>query len=234
MANSETQPGHFTGAFDLLGKSVELIQKNLKVFLILNAFTILSALAQFFPSNDSPTSGAPNLNTPFDSAGVVAGLVGGAILLVIAFVILSIVLETMLTGLGVKASEGKTPSLGELWDFVKNKVVRLFGLSLLTGLIIVVGLLLLIVPGLIFFRWYLLAPYFLIDKNLSITEAMAQSKAASQKNPGALWSLIGVTFLFMLPAFFTSTPVLPLISIVLLTLYTFAPAIRYQEFKKVS
>jgi hypothetical protein len=57
-----------------------------------------------------------------------------------------------------------------------QKALGLFGLILLTSLIIVVGLVAFIIPGLIFIYWFLLAPYIYIDQDVSIIEALKISK----------------------------------------------------------
>ena len=74
---------------------------------------------------------------------------------------------------------------------------------------------------------YILAPYFLVDKNLGIMEAMNQSAEASKKYSSALWGLIGVTFLISLPGII---PVLgAIVSALLGIAYYCAPAVRYRE-----
>jgi uncharacterized membrane protein len=95
------------------------------------------------------------------------------------------------------------------------------------SLIIGVGFLLLIVPGLFLLRRYILAPYFLVDKELSINEALNQSAAFSKKYSGAVWGLIGVTILISLLGII---PVLGGIASAILGIaYYCAPALRYKE-----
>lgn len=107
---------------------------------------------------------------------------------------------------------------------------RLFGLFLLVGLIVICGLILFIVPGVIFIRRYFLAPYFLVDKDMKITDAMKASAEKTKGRPGAVWGIIGVSLLFVLLGI---VPIFGgLISLVMLTLYTCAPAIRYAEIIK--
>jgi len=92
--------------------------------------------------------------------------------------------------------------------------------------------LLLIVPGVIAIRRYFLAPYLMLDKDLSIREAMKQSAALSKPYSGSIWGIIGVIVLLSLPS------IIPVIgwavSFVLMLLYSVAPALRYQELKKLT
>lgn len=106
------------------------------------------------------------------------------------------------------------------------------GLYIVVGLYILVGLILFIVPGVIFLRRYFLSPYVMLDKKAGIKEAMARSAAISKPYSGSIWGIIGVIVLFELVG------IIPyigwLISFVLSVLYSVAPALRYQELKKLS
>lgn len=102
---------------------------------------------------------------------------------------------------------------------------KLLGLLICMGLLILGGLILLIVPGLIMIRRYYLAPYYLIDQDLSITEAMRQSAADSKPVSGAVWGVIGVSVLFGLLS-------LVLVGIVLSVMYYCASTLRYQQIAK--
>lgn len=69
---------------------------------------------------------------------------------------------------------------------------RLIGVSIVFGIMVTVGLLLLIVPGIIVMNRYLLAPYFLISGNTSILEAFTRSAEASKGHALSIWGIIGV------------------------------------------
>lgn len=104
---------------------------------------------------------------------------------------------------------------------------RLLGLYIVTGLLIAVGFVLFIVPGVIFARRYFLASYFLVDKDLGIGEAMHQSAAATKGLTGAVWGVIGVMVLLSFAS------IIPLIGVfiaaILQLLYSCAAALRYEE-----
>lgn len=111
---------------------------------------------------------------------------------------------------------------------------RVIGLQIIVGLIIFVGILLLIIPGLIALRRYYLAAYFLIDGNLTIREALRQSAARTKPVSGYIWGIIGVSVILSLAA--SAFGRIPVVGIVLppaiALLYIFAPVLRYIEISK--
>lgn len=129
-----------------------------------------------------------------------------------------------------EGAEGKTIAWSSIWKTTKKIGWRMVGLYLIVGFLTIVGLILLIIPGLIILRRYFLAPYVLIDKNCGITEAMQRSADMSKNHTGSIWRILGVMFLISL------ANVIPfiggLIAFILGALYSVAPAIRYEELKK--
>lgn len=130
------------------------------------------------------------------------------------------------------AVERRPLTFDSLWDTVKRLGWRLVGLYIVMGLVIGVGFLLLIVPGLIMLRRYFLAPYVMLDKNTGIREAMDKSAELTKLNTGAIWGVLGVMLLFGL------VNIIPIIgglaSFVLGGLYSLAPAMRYHQLKRMS
>ncbi len=59
--------------------------------------------------------------------------------------------------------------------------------SILVGLITMVGFVLLIIPGIIFGLWYYLSSYILVDQNIRGMDALKTSKAYMQGNMGAVF-----------------------------------------------
>lgn len=109
---------------------------------------------------------------------------------------------------------------------------RLVLVGLAIGLAVLAGLVLFIVPGLIFLRRYFLAAYFVIDENLGVREAMVRSSLTSKPVRRAVWSM-----LFWLALVFglmvASANLIPVygqvVASLLSILYIFLPALRYQE-----
>lgn len=127
---------------------------------------------------------------------------------------------------------GRRPTIRESYYEGIRFLPRLIGLAILSFFAIGVGLLLLIVPGIIAIRRYALAPFFLVDNDTGIREAMQLSAAASKPASGYVWSTIAILITFgvlgwaigdLLPTYGDS------IAILLTGLYVFVPGLRYRE-----
>ncbi|KQN08530.1 hypothetical protein ASE85_16450 [Sphingobium sp. Leaf26] len=81
-------------------------------------------------------------------------------------------------------------------DEIAPRFVAAFGLSLLTGIGILVGLVFLVVPGLMLLtRWAVSLPA-MLRENLSVLEAMARSTALTEGNR---WRILGLGLLIWVP-----------------------------------
>lgn len=134
--------------------------------------------------------------------------------------------------LQLRAVQGRNTDLVQLYRDSIAFWPRIVGFSLLFGLMLAVGFVLLIIPGLIVLRRYILTPYFLIDENLGIREAMQRSAAASKPMSKHIWAMLLVIFSFtglgvlcgqLWPEYGGFIPLLFPI------LYNFLPSLRYQE-----
>lgn len=127
--------------------------------------------------------------------------------------------------------EGKKPSFEGLWATVKELGWRMLGLYVVTSIIVGVGFILLIIPGLIMLRRYIFAPFVMLDKKCGIRDALNHSAQLSGANTGSVWGLIGVMLLICLVGI---VPIIgSLAAFVLGALYSLAPALRYQQLKKL-
>jgi uncharacterized membrane protein len=107
-------------------------------------------------------------------------------------------------------------------------------LGMLVSLCVVGGLILLIVPGFIMLRRYLLSGYYLVDQNLSIREAMRRSAASSKPAAGYIWGIVGVQALFSVGSAILG--LLPggigaFVADAVILLVCFLPALRYVELR---
>lgn len=222
-------------AFDLFSPSYQRVMKNLPLFVLLSIPSLLGALNAMKadrwgyndPSRFTEFRGFTSLSG-FPMYGLI-GLVGISIVFVVFFFVLSIIVRAMTYALELEAAQGKQPSLGHLWEVGKKYWLRLLGLIFVVGVLTLGGLLLFIVPGLIMIRRYFLAPYFMVDKDLSVSEAMKISAETTKPYSGAVWGVIGIMILLALSG--TIPVVGPLLSLVLGVLYSVAPALRYEELK---
>lgn len=110
---------------------------------------------------------------------------------------------------------------------------RVIGLTILITVIVEIGLILFIIPGVIALRMLLMAPYYLVDKDLGIMEALRVSARRSRLSRGPIYGVIGVLFwLFVGGAMLGLIPVIGIVLSLFVTyLYLFGPALRYIEIK---
>jgi len=159
-------------------------------------------------------------------------VVGFSILWLLIIGVVGTVVQIMTQAAQLDAAQNRHLDFQNFWSVVKQMGWRLFGLYIVTGLIVIAGLILLIVPGLIFLRRYFLASYVMIDKNLSIGDSLKRSAELSGTNTGAIWGVLGVMLLISL------INIIPfiggLISFVVGCLYSIAPAMRYEQLKKLA
>lgn len=125
------------------------------------------------------------------------------------------------------------------WTYFKDSwhyFWRLWGLEIVVGLVILAGLIALIVPGLIFARRYILSPYFLIENDCGIFEAMRLSSKKGKPFAGYIWGSFGVMFVVTLSASivgsfdYIGVLIGPIISLI----YFFGFSLRQQEISKLS
>lgn len=234
-------PLYLPGAFDLFTPSKELVLKHIWIFGPLYAvplvFYIHSWVWAPLPNQhvswwhhaDGFSSGWPGTSFP---SYLTFLSIGFSLLWLAIIVIAGTIANIMSNAAQLKAAQGHVFDYKHLWEVVRQLGWRLFGLYIAMGLIIIIGFVLLIVPGLIFIRRYLFAPYVMIDKNLGVKAALAESAALSKLNTGSVWGVIGVMFLIGL------LNILPYIGGLAAfgfgLLYSVAPAMRYQQLKKLA
>src|SRR3990167_7041862 len=209
-------------SFSLFSKSYDLVVRNWQMFAILSIIPFLSLLGNSkvdkYDINKLPSISA-NAIVAIASLGVV-------------FAIVSLIIQVMTTALELETGQDKTPNLRHLWGVAKKFWLRQLGLYIMIALMILGGLILLIVPGIIMIRRYFLAPYIMLNEDLSINETMRRSAALSKPYAGSIWGIIGVSILISLPG--AIPRVGPYIAFILALFYSVAPALRYLELKKLT
>lgn len=155
----------------------------------------------------------------------------GAIGLILVGVVWLIATAPGLIYLELQAVQGRTPSAMDSFRRGTPLILKYIQLLLILGLVLTFGFLAFIIPGLILLRGLLLAYFYMIDKNLTVTAALKQSFAASKPHAGYIWGIIGVSFLFSLVSFSLGRlPIVgPLLSLGISSIFMFAPALRYSE-----
>ncbi|HET9850652.1 MAG TPA: hypothetical protein VFP35_03460 [Candidatus Saccharimonadales bacterium] len=233
-------PLHITPSFELFSNSKQLVLDNRWVFGPLLAIQLLFIINTWLTNHSTLHGGGrwrydlTNHSGGWLSTGLPNyswGLFLSLSLTAIIMIVISVVTQILLQQAQLDSAEGKSPHFGRLWQTAEELGWRMVGLYILITLYVLVGLILLIIPGLIMLRRYYLAPYVLLDKKCGIKEAMEESARISKPYSGYIWGVIGVMFLISL------LNVIPLIgglaAFIVGSLYTVAPALRYQELKKI-
>lgn len=249
MARTSTRPRHgsplhITPAFDLFRPSYEIVRKNIWIFGPLYAIPFIFALHSWLWSPSGPNAvhhhwwgDWQNFGPGWSASPVPVftsyAFVGFALIWFIFVIAAGTIVQIMNQEAQLQGAEGKAITFDKLWAVVKQIGWRMLGLYIVVALFIIGGLILLIVPGLIMIRRYFLSPYVMLDKRpKTISEAMEISAKISKPHSGSIWGVIGVMFLIGL---ISVIPVVGwLASFLLGMFYSVAPALRYQELKKLA
>ena len=99
---------------------------------------------------------------------------GGGVLLGAANIGLSTLLTMGFTAVMIRAHDAlESAEVSDLWH--PRPFWKFLAAEILTGLIVLVGLILLVIPGVILMLMYLFVPYLVIDKELGPIEALKES-----------------------------------------------------------
>lgn len=237
----KNSPLYLPSAFELWRPSRDIVLKNIWIFGPLYAVPMLFLIDSWI-TNTANLHGRQHWNWMFENKsagwnfptlpssqwGVFLGIIT---LWGLVWAAISVIVYIMTQKAQLDGAQGHALHFAKLWDTVKELGWRMLGLYIVAGLIIVVGFIILIVPGFFMIRRYLLAPYVMLDKKCSITEALEQSAKLSKINTGAVWGIMGVLFLISL------INIVPFIgglaAFIVGMFYSVAPALRYEQLKKL-
>ena len=226
-ANGSTE---FESAFKLFQPSIQAFRINvvtmiLLLFLMLvPAFTIIAAVF-VFSAHSIPTGALPGT--------LLLRVVVPVLLVIVAVSVLYVPLfgpALLLTQL--RGAQGQHLSLSQALKEGRPFYWRFTGLTCCLGLMSVVALLLFIVPYIFVLQRYMLSPYYLVDRNLTVFEALKQSATDAKQYESAIWGVLGVLLLIGVSG---GVPLIgSLINFVTSLLYSCAPAVRYVQIKQNS
>ena len=199
------QAQELPGAFELFKPSWQAIKLNAITFIELIVVPFMVSLIGLIFDHSRTVVGS---RIAFQAIGDIVGLLLGPAVVV-----------TQLASVRGKQID--------FWPAVR-KGLHFFWRYVLLGICMVVvigiGFVLLIVPGFFMLRRYILAPYYLIDQDLKVLDAMKKSAEQSKQFSMAVWGLLGVELLFVALTFV-------LVGVVLTLMYYCAPALRYYQIK---
>ncbi|HSX00121.1 MAG TPA: hypothetical protein VLH38_03740 [Patescibacteria group bacterium] len=215
-------------AFALFAPSIAAFKTNMGVLIGLFFSPLIATIPLFVLA----LSFAVSISHTSRSTSATAG---GGFIIALLFVYLAVIIITTIVSIAIiaattKAAEGEKLGYLESLRMGLHHFWRFVGLGICTGALILLGLVLLIVPGLILMKRYFLAPYYLVNKNMGIAESMQQS-AEDTKKYGGIWGLMGVLLLIELVS------LIPFVGWVLtlggILFYGCAPALRYLQIQKL-
>jgi hypothetical protein len=212
-------------AFDLFKPSANAVVLNIGVFLALLTIPILFVFLGGF------LAGLLVLFA-ISTSSVEVVWMGVALFLAIFIVasVVGLIMAAALPYVQLRSIRGEKVGLSESIRAGRYYFWRFIGVSLAVGLVVMFGLILFIIPGIIFIRRYFLSVYFLVDKDIKVFESMKLSATATKGHSGAVWGVIGVNVLM---GFVGLVPYLGgFASAALQAFYSCAPAIRYDQLKK--
>ena len=215
------QKPQFMGAFDLFKPSINIIKLNFLPFVLLGIIPFLVMVAGMImlmagSSSDELTKEV-NINGAAGVTGVLIAIVGfiGSVLVGPGYLVIQL-----------KGAHGEK---AQAWPAFKEGLHyfwRYLGVSILQTLIFFAALIALVIPFFFAYRRYLLAPYYVVGRNMGVMEALRQSAADSITYKSPMWGLVGVeSLLFVLSAI----PGLNYVIWIPQVLYACAPAHRFKE-----
>ncbi|MBI4363506.1 MAG: hypothetical protein HY545_01510 [Candidatus Doudnabacteria bacterium] len=149
---------------ELIKQSWELFKANFKTFFVIALLLTVVSVIPSLASRSFPSAETDAPLTPWTGVGFLVGAI--------------IVVFISLWGELALLSEALTPgqSLGNLFSSTVDKIGAVLFISFMVGLIVIAGIILLIIPGIIFSIWYAFAPIILLDEKLRGWEALKSSR----------------------------------------------------------
>ena len=209
MSQSDNRPSELPGAFSLFNPSMKAISINIITLIELVLIPVLVV-----------------------TLGELVKHAGGRAITSVGE-IMSLLLAPAAYITQLRSAQTKTIDFTEAIKESLHYFWRMVGLGIVLVIIIGSGFILLIVPGLFLLRRYILSPFYLIDQDMKVFDAMRASAADSKTFSMAIWGLIGVQALLALVSAILSILLGPLsiIGLLLYYIYYCAPAIRYLQIK---
>ncbi len=115
-----------------------------------------------------------------------------AIIFFIVFIILAIIVgswsQALIYQAIFQAGKGKPLPIRKMLRLAWPKWSTYFLANLLSGIIIFVGFILLIIPGIVFIVWFFFIPYIVVIEKTKVVQALKRSKALVS---GQFWGVLG-------------------------------------------
>jgi len=216
----KTSTTYISNPFQLLGPSATALGINISTLLMLLALQ----LAPIIPLLIAIGIGVAGRSNPI--------LIGIAFTLGIAAVAVMIVIGLLsiptFALIALASADGQRVELKETLLKARPFIGRSLGIAILSVLAAIGGLILFIVPGIIFIAWFTLAEYVLVQENLGVVASMKRSR---QLVKGRVWEILGV---MAIPSVASLVPFVGgILNFVLGVVLVPANAIRYRQLMAV-
>lgn len=147
-----------------------------------------------------------------------------AVLMHLAGAVVNVFISMGLYRSALMITAGEKPGFNQLYANDQNFISWILA-GLVVGIMILVGLILLVIPGLYVMAKYLLFPYFLLDRNLGPIESLQETAKATKGKVGFLFLLLLVCFLLNVVGFL----LLGIGLLITVPLTTLAMAVAYRK-----
>ena len=220
------------GVKEVYASGWEVFKANYKPLLLLAALPALIPFVMGFVM--------ASLVTNIDETGV-NFLTTGLGIFAVLFIILSVLASLFVSIFAESASVSSLLKYGKKsFDFNtavelgKKNFKRFLVVSLWVLLYVLGGLILLIIPGLLFAIWYAFAPVIVLDQKVDAKQAMAKSKEIVQANIGALvkLALVFIALSILVSAFVSEAGLLEMLLNIILS--AFGAALYIDIYKRIT
>ena len=191
--------GHELGLGEVISKTFEVYRRDFSKYFVL--FAIVGVIVQVVTTLAQQAFVLPTLPVNPTSQQVsswFSALFGAFFLLIGVIFVVNIVFSTIAEGSAVKlASERITKgrvNLGASVRFAVSRLLSIWALSIIVGIIVVLGIIALIIPGIILAIMYSLALPVLLLENKGVFDSMGRSRQLVSHR----WGKTFVTFLVLL------------------------------------
>lgn len=194
MATVAEAEGRTVSIGRIFGRTFDTITKNpVATFGIAFLFGALPSIAmQFLFQGVRAEALTPGRSVALIVVGIFSILIS---------IVLAMITQGALVRVTVAQSEGRRASLGETLMAGLTMALPLLGLAILSGIAMMIGFLLLIVPGIILYvMWSVSAPA-LVEERLGIGSALGRSRALTK---GARWTIFGLLLIVLVIAWLIS------------------------------
>lgn len=160
---------------------------RLWVWVFLPALLLQSALSNTFTWHEE--SGRQSLHLWWHNLGPqTLGIIVAVSVLGILICVVSMWVQMGVTSASVKAARGEDIAIGDFF-LTWGKVGRYIVGEMLCGLIVGVGMILLVVPGVIWAMRYCMSGYYIVTQDAGPIQALRLSEAATEGHKGELFGL---------------------------------------------